>query len=121
MDVDRERMARVFRALADETRLRLLAELAVRDQLTCGEFAALCACSNSTLSYHQRILSEAGLIAVRRAGQFRVLTLQRAAIEELLPGFLARLALTACGCALAQPQEAPVLAWDPRVGAGQAG
>jgi DNA-binding transcriptional ArsR family regulator len=110
MNADRERMARVFRALADETRLRLLAELAVRGQLTCGEFAALCACSNSTLSYHQRILSEAGLIAVRRAGQFRVLTLHRAEIEELLPGFLARLALTACGCALAQPQESPALA-----------
>jgi DNA-binding transcriptional ArsR family regulator len=107
MDVDRERMARVFRALADETRLRLLAELAVRGELTCGEFATLCACTNSTLSYHQRILSEAGLIAVRRAGQFRVLTLQREVIEGLLPGFLTRLAPAACGCdTLRQPEQA---------------
>jgi DNA-binding transcriptional ArsR family regulator len=87
----RERTARLFRALADETRLRLLAELATRGEVTCGEFAALCACSNSTLTYHQRILSEAGLLAVRRAGQYRVLSLQRQVLEELLPGFLDRL------------------------------
>jgi DNA-binding transcriptional ArsR family regulator len=112
MDTDREQMARLFRALADETRLRLLAELAVRGELTCGEFAALCACSNSTLSYHQRILSEAGLIAVRRAGQFRMLALQREMIEGLLPGFLAKLARTACGCDLAQAQEPATPAQD---------
>jgi DNA-binding transcriptional ArsR family regulator len=120
MNADRERMARVFRALADETRLRLLAELAVRGELTCGEFATLCACSNSTLSYHQHILSEAGLIAVRRAGQFRMLTLQREAIEELLPGFLAKLALTACGCDLAPEHEPAMVAQDLPLGAAAA-
>ena len=91
MTADLERLTRVFRALADETRLRLVAELASRGEVTCGEFAALCACSNSTLTYHQRILSEAGILAVRRAGQYRVLTLQRDALEAVLPGFLDRL------------------------------
>lgn len=91
MDRDREQLTRLFKALADETRLRLIAELATRGEVTCGEFATLCACSNSTLTYHQRILSEAGLLTARRAGQFRVLSLQREVLEELLPGFLDRL------------------------------
>jgi len=94
---DYEALARVFKALGDETRLRLVSELARRGQVTCGEFATMCACSNSALTYHQRVLSEAGLIAVRRAGQFRVLTLRRETLEAVLPGFLARLASAADG------------------------
>lgn len=86
-----ERLAKVFKALGDETRLRLIAELARRGEVTCGEFAVLCACSNSALTYHQRVLSEAGLITVRRSGQFRVLSLRGDTFEAVLPGFLQRL------------------------------
>jgi DNA-binding transcriptional ArsR family regulator len=86
-----ERLSRIFKALGDTTRLRLIAELARRGTVTCSEFAALCDCSNSALTYHQRILVGAGLIAVRRAGQFRVLSLQRETFTEVLPGFLERL------------------------------
>jgi DNA-binding transcriptional ArsR family regulator len=88
---EREGLAQVFKALGDETRLRLVAELARRGEVTCGEFAALCCCSNSALTYHQRVLSEAGLITVRRAGQYRVLALRREVLEDLLPGLLGRL------------------------------
>lgn len=86
-----ERLAQVFKALGDETRLRLVAELVRRGEVTCGEFAVLCACSNSVLTYHQRVLTEAGLITVRRAGQYRMLALRRDTFDALLPGFLTRL------------------------------
>ena len=92
-----ERLAKTFKALGDETRLRLIAELARRGEVTCGEFAALCACSNSALTYHQRVLSEAGLIKVRRAGQYRMLSLRRERFESLLPGLLERLASAPLG------------------------
>ncbi len=84
-------LAKVLKSLGDETRLRLVTELARRGEVTCGDFAALCACSNSALTYHQKVLSEAGLLHVRKAGQFRLLSLDRERFEELLPGFLARL------------------------------
>ena len=90
--VELDALTRIFRALGDQTRLRLVAELAQRGELTCGEFAVLCACSNSALTYHQRILSDAGLIAVRRSGRFQVLALQRQLLDQALPGFLERLA-----------------------------
>ena len=92
-----ERLAKTFKALGDETRLRLIAELARRGEVTCGEFAELCACSNSALTYHHRVLSEAGLIKVRRAGQYRMLSLRRESFESLLPGFLERLASAPAG------------------------
>lgn len=90
-------LAGVFKALGDETRLRLVAELARRGQVTCGEFAVMCDCSNSALTYHQRVLGEAGLIAVRRAGQFRVLTLRHETFDAALPGFVEHLARSASG------------------------
>src|SRR2546423_15248068 len=92
MDEGQARLAKAFKALGDETRLRLIAELARRGEVTCGEFAELCACSNSALTYHQRVLSEAGLIKVRRVGQYRLLSLRRASFEGLPPGVLERLA-----------------------------
>lgn len=82
------RLAQVFKALGDETRLRLVVELARRGEVTCGEFAVLCSCTNSVLTYHQRVLSEAGLISVRRAGQYRMLALRRETFDAMLPGFL---------------------------------
>lgn len=89
---DTGRLAQVFKALGDETRLRLVEELARRGEVTCGEFAVLCSCSNSVLTYHQRVLSDAGLITVRRAGQYRMLALRRETFDAMLPGFLERVA-----------------------------
>jgi DNA-binding transcriptional ArsR family regulator len=37
MGEGQERLARAFKALGDETRLRLIAELARRGEVTCGE------------------------------------------------------------------------------------
>lgn len=59
--------ASVFKSLADETRLRII------DMLSCGE---LCACkilekfeiTQPTLSYHMKILTEAGLVTGVRDG-----------------------------------------------------
>jgi DNA-binding transcriptional ArsR family regulator len=58
----------VFRALADETRRRILRLL--RDgPLTSGEIAARFDSSWPTISRHLSVLREAGLVATERAGQ----------------------------------------------------
>ena len=64
----------VFKALADETRLKII------DMLSCGE---LCACkileqfsiTQPTLSYHMKILTECGLVTARRDGAWMHYTL----------------------------------------------
>lgn len=66
--------AQVCKALSDETRLRII------DMLSCGE---MCACdiltafsiSQSTLSYHMKILVDSGLVDVRRDGAWMRYTL----------------------------------------------
>jgi ArsR family transcriptional regulator len=59
----------VLKAMSDDTRLFII------DMLSCGE---MCACdilekvniSQSTLSYHMKILSESGLVNVRKDGSW---------------------------------------------------
>ena len=61
--------ARVFRALADPTRLRVLALLDVRELCLCELVDALGA-AESTLVHHLRMLEEGGLVSARREGKF---------------------------------------------------
>lgn len=63
------RRARVFRALADPTRLRILALLDVRELCLCELVDALGA-AESTLVHHLRMLEEGGLVTARREGKF---------------------------------------------------
>lgn len=64
----------VFKALSDETRLKII------DMLSCGE---MCACdileklsiSQSTLSYHMKILTGSGLVKGLRNGAWMRYTL----------------------------------------------
>jgi ArsR family transcriptional regulator len=63
-----------FKALSDETRLKIL------DMLSCGE---MCACdileefeiTQPTLSYHMKILTESGLVNARKDGVWTRYTL----------------------------------------------
>lgn len=60
-------MLMTFKALADPTRLRLLAVLA-RGEFTVQELTAILGVGQSRVSRHLKILSEAGLLSVKREG-----------------------------------------------------
>jgi len=63
------RMAAVFKALSDETRLRILRSLMRCDRPLCEcELVPSSGLSQSTISYHLKVLREAGLIEVERRG-----------------------------------------------------
>ncbi len=80
-----------FKALADPARVRLLRILAERDP-RCGTALGACFChlterlglSAPTVSHHLKILREAGLIEVVRAGRWSYYRLHPAGIEGLL-------------------------------------
>jgi ArsR family transcriptional regulator len=61
---------RVAKALADETRFRLLKAIAAREEISCAELTQGFPLAQATVSHHLRVLAEAGLVAVRRSGQF---------------------------------------------------
>jgi ArsR family transcriptional regulator len=66
---DVEATARLFRALGDETRLRLLEQLQGGEQCVCDLTDELEA-SQSRLSFHLKTLKDAGLVTDRREGRW---------------------------------------------------
>lgn len=77
-----ERMARAFHALADETRLRILEQLAGGEQCVCDLTDALEA-GQSRLSFHLKTLKDAGLLRDRRAGRWIYYSISPEAVEEV--------------------------------------
>jgi ArsR family transcriptional regulator len=79
---DGRRTARLFHALADETRLRILGRLRAGEQCVCDLTGALEA-AQSRLSFHLRTLKDAGLVTDRRQGRWVYYALAPEAIEDL--------------------------------------
>lgn len=68
---DSDRLARFFKALADETRLRLVALLARQEwgsALCVGRLAAELETTSSNVSQHLRVLKDLGLVHKERRG-----------------------------------------------------
>ncbi len=68
--MDRAGIEKISKALADETRLKIFEAISARNDMTCGEIVSMRGLTPATVSHHLRILSQAGLIACRRKGQF---------------------------------------------------
>ena len=68
--MDRVQIEKISKALADETRLKILQAIAERKQMNCGEIVSLQGVTPATVSHHLKILSDAQLIGCRREGQF---------------------------------------------------
>jgi ArsR family transcriptional regulator len=68
--MDRKKIERVSKALADETRLRIFEAISSREEMNCGQIVSLRGVTPATVSHHLRILMDAGLIDCHREGQF---------------------------------------------------
>jgi ArsR family transcriptional regulator, arsenate/arsenite/antimonite-responsive transcriptional repressor len=68
--MDRLQIEKISKALADETRLRIFEAISRSGHMNCGEIVSMRDVTPATVSHHLKILSEAGLIACRREGQF---------------------------------------------------
>lgn len=79
--IDRARAARVFHALSDETRLQILERIRGVERCVCELTDALDA-SQSRLSFHLKVLKDAGLINDRREGRWMYYTIDSAAFSE---------------------------------------
>ena len=80
--LDGKRVARLFHALADETRLRIVEKLADGEQCVCDLTEAL-ETGQSRLSFHLKTLREAGIVTDRRDGRWIYYSLNPAGLTEL--------------------------------------
>jgi ArsR family transcriptional regulator len=68
--MDRNRVEKISKALADETRLRIFEAISAKKEMNCGEIVSMRGITPATVSHHLKVLNDAGLIACRREGQF---------------------------------------------------
>lgn len=109
-DVDVDAATRVFGALADPARLRVLAVLADRQRCVC-EIQSAAPMPTNLLSYHLRTLREAGLVQGDRRGRFVDYRLTDTA-ATLISGALAVAGFT--GAVEQPPGSAPDCEAPPR-------
>jgi ArsR family transcriptional regulator len=72
----------LFHALSDETRLSLIEQLKDGERCVCELTDAMKA-GQSRLSFHLKVLKEAGLLLDRREGRWMYYSINPEAIEEL--------------------------------------
>jgi ArsR family transcriptional regulator, arsenate/arsenite/antimonite-responsive transcriptional repressor len=78
---DTQRATRLFHALSDGTRLSILQRLRMGERCVCDLTDALDA-AQSRLSFHLKVLKDAGLVTDRREGRWMYYTLNTEALAE---------------------------------------
>ncbi|RMF69278.1 MAG: transcriptional regulator [Calditrichaeota bacterium] len=78
---------KIFKALADPTRYRIVTLLLERGELGCADFNEAFPYSKSAMSHHYRILENANLITTRKEGQHVRVRINRDVLDRFLPDF----------------------------------
>jgi len=77
------RLRTLYRALGDETRLRMIGLLAEIGPMPVNELSSRVGLSQPLISWHLRILRLAGVVDTQRQGRTTICRLRTAAFEEL--------------------------------------
>lgn len=80
---DLRRLRTLYRALGDETRLRVIGLLAELGPMPVNQLSTRVGLSQPLISWHLRILRLAGVIETKRQGREVICRLRTAAFEEL--------------------------------------
>jgi len=82
--------APAFKAISDETRLKIIDMLFYEEELCACKILEEFSITQPTLSYHMRILTESGFVNARKDGAWMKYTLNKERTEEVL-GFLSEI------------------------------
>ena len=77
-------LAKVFVALGDEHRQRILLTFEKGERLTVGQIAGVATLSRPAVSHHLKILRAAGVLEAERAGREVYLRVNREVLEQTL-------------------------------------
>ncbi len=82
--MDSQQFHRISKALADPRRYEILSRIAKCRELACSDVRCELPITAATLSHHIKELVNAGLVELRREGQFAHLKLRRKVWREYL-------------------------------------
>jgi DNA-binding transcriptional ArsR family regulator len=87
----RESYTQVMKALADPTRLEMLRLIGSTSEYACTSLEEELDIGKSTISYHVKILSHAGLLSVRRQGRYFRYSINSDVLDFYVPNLIERL------------------------------
>ncbi|HTI05521.1 MAG TPA: metalloregulator ArsR/SmtB family transcription factor [Gemmatimonadales bacterium] len=79
---DAPTIAAWFHALSDEARIRIVEMLSHKERCVC-ELEQVLGIAQSRLSFHLKVLKEAGLLADRKEGRWMYYNLQRDTLDQI--------------------------------------
>jgi ArsR family transcriptional regulator len=82
---DERKLAKIYSALGEPNRLRLVRALLQHDEMTCGQLAEML---DVTASHHIAELLDCGLVDMRKVGRHHVLWLKREVLTKYAPAIL---------------------------------
>jgi ArsR family transcriptional regulator, arsenate/arsenite/antimonite-responsive transcriptional repressor len=83
-----EQLTDIFRALGEPLRLDIIRRMSEVDELACTVLEDELPISKSTISYHMKLLYNAGLIEIRKDGRYYHYRLRRDLVNYYLGRFL---------------------------------
>ena len=86
-----EQYSAIFAAMSEPARMDILLRIADTAELACTVLDETLPISKSTISYHIKILYQAGLIEVRKEGRYYFYRLRSDVMEKMAPGLLERM------------------------------
>jgi DNA-binding transcriptional ArsR family regulator len=95
----------VFKALGDPIRWNIVQQMAQQEELACSLLEETLPVSKPTISYHTKILTQAGLVEVRKRGRNYFYVLRRDVLRDLME----QLAPLAPGSTLPAAPAAPAV------------
>lgn len=80
--MERAKVVRIAKALADSTRYNILKTIAKCGEISCGELAEQFPIAQATVSHHLNTLAQVGLVKIRKQGQHHYFSLERETVEH---------------------------------------
>ncbi|MDD6240170.1 MAG: metalloregulator ArsR/SmtB family transcription factor [Eubacteriales bacterium] len=77
-------IASLFKALADESRVKIVLALLKTDELCACKLLELVDCQQPTLSHHMKLLVDSGLVIARKDWKWTYYSIRRDRIQELV-------------------------------------
>ena len=84
-----DHIAKVYKALGEPTRIKIIRLMAKQDELSCAEISkSLNLIAGSTLSHHLKLLTECGLLKLKKVGVYHIYQIQKEALKHYAPAVI---------------------------------
>lgn len=85
-DDEIDHIAKVYKALGEPIRIKIIRLIVEHEELSCAQISKnLNLIADSTLSHHLKLLTECGLLKMKKVGVYHIYQIQRENLKKYAP------------------------------------